>query len=321
MKLKLYNESTTGDYLISLAIGGEYLERWEQLSLPLWKIYCSRHGLGLAALIEPYEDLGNKRLDWQKLLVGKAINDNKIEAVGIAFIDYDIVPNPYSENIFTIKQKHTISMVSQRTSLPYGPIERLIKRIIYYRNTSSDGRYPLNSYISAQPQKIFKDHDLSPLDDYACGGLFLFNNKIHSEYLEEIFNKYNSKSKFISNDGEEVYLNWHLQNRSDFEWLSYEWHVLWWYEMAEYYSWLYFKQKREKTNLVDVIMSTLGRAKFLHFVGSWEKWAWTYVHDICHREKLEILKSQHDIYAMELESPSLGQIFPNSPTEVALLSK
>lgn len=319
--IKVYNESATGDYLVTLAIGAEYIDRWERLSLPFWMIYCKRHEIGLIALIKPYTDKGNKRLDWQKMLVGKALSDNKVNAKGVCFVDYDLIPNPYSENIFNYKNQETIGFVSQKKNLPYGNVDLLINRIVYYRHHSSSGRYPLDSYVSTSPAKVFEDHGLTSKYDYGCGGLFLFNQIKHSEFFEEIFRKYSSDSKLIANAGEEVYLNWHIQNRSDFEWLGYEWHTLWWYEMAAYYPWLYFKEKREKSSIPDIILSSLSRTSFIHFVGSWEKWAWNYVDKLQVKEVLDVLEGIKEMKHKSFQSPSLGQIFPDSNEELELISR
>ena len=319
--VKVYINSSGGNYISTLAIGREYLERWETFSLPYWKAYCSKHNIGLIALVEPFLDPGKKRNDWQKLLVGRAIRESGLHAERVCFVDYDVVPNPFSENIFNQLAETKIGFVSQRSGLPHGSVDRLLRHIAIHRNRSSGGAYPLDSYLTRPPEAIFRDHGLYEHADYGCGGMFLFNMQMHSEYLEEVFFSYTSQSRLISNAGEEVYLNHHIQIRDDFEWLSYEWHTLWWYEMAWFYPWLYERSSRSSENVKQAICATLLRSNFLHFVGSWEKWAWGYLAQIDYSSFLNELRDLNEYYKAELTAPAFGQIFPVESKETKLISR
>jgi hypothetical protein len=319
-QLKIYEDSINGDFIITLAIGDDYLMRWEKLSLPYWTLYCKKNGIGLAAMIKPYEDKGKKRYDWQKLLIGKAVQDYGLNAKNICFVDYDIVPNPFVENIFNSIDRLKIGIVSQRKNLPYANIDEILKKIAFFRNLSSNGKYPLDSYLTAKPEIIFKDHGLLPLYDYGCGGLFTLNIELHSELFEQVFYKYSDKSKLVSNIGEEVYLNYFIQNRNDYEWLDYKWHVQWWYEMGWNYPWLYEQGNRIDEQVLNIITSTLMNSNFIHFVGSWEKWAWEKVDRLNTSKYLNILENFERYKLEELKSPSVGIIFPSSEEEVKILS-
>jgi hypothetical protein len=307
--------------LITLAIGAGYLERFERLSLPLWRIYAERNNLGLAALIEPYDDPGEKRFDWQKLLVGKALRSLTSDARRACFIDYDIIPNPFSPDIFFELDPGLVGFVSQRKSLPYGGVDDVLRRVAFFRNKSSRGEYPLDSYLTASPEKIFIDHGLSPYFDYGCGGLFMFDIYSHSAYLEGVFYRGQRGFGFEVNPGEEVYLNHALQSLNELRWLSYKWHAIWQFEMAWSYPWLYKKENQTIGKITDAIVSTISRVNFLHFVGSWEKWAWEYCEFLSSPEVLIELEALAVFNRRRLESPSLGLIFPSDAKDRRLISK
>ncbi len=320
-KVKLYKKSANGNYLITLAIGGDYLERFERLSLPLWNIYAERNNVGLAALIEPYEDPGKKRFDWQKLLVGEALRTSQSDARRVCFVDYDIVPNPFSPDIFSEINPGLVGFVSQRNSLPLGGVDHVLRRVAFFRNKSSRGKYPLDSYLTASPEKIFSDHGLSPFPDYGCGGLFMFDIYSHSTYLEEVFYRGQKGSGFEVNPGEEVYLNHALQSLSELQWLSYKWHALWQFEMAWSYPWLYEKENQTIEKIRDAIFSTISRVNFLHFAGSWEKWAWEHCEFLNNSKILNELEALAAFHKKQLKSPSLGFIFPCDEKSREMISR
>jgi len=320
-RLKVYRDSVDGNYIATLAIGGDYLERWEKYSLPFWKIYCDEHGLGLVALVQPFEDPGGKRNDWQKFLVGRAIKEHGLCAERICFVDYDIVPNPFADNIFNQLEKTKIGFVSQRNDLPHGEVDTLLRHIAMHRHKASEGKYPLDSYLTRSPEDIFNYHGLPKHSDYGCGGLFIFNMQLHSEYFEEVFKSYDSNCLLISNPGEEVHLNHYIQKRDDFEWLPYEWHTQWWYEMAWYYPWLYRQENRKVEIVEEAICACLLRSNFVHFVGSWEKWAWLYFAEMSFSTLISKLKDFDQYRKTVLQSPSLGLIFPDNQSEKKIISQ
>jgi len=319
--LKIYQDSACGDYVVTVAIGQKYMQRWEELSLPWWRMYCGEHGLGLAAVTEPFSDPGNKRFDWQKLLVGKALSESGTGAQGVCFVDYDVIPNPFAPNIFSHRSVDRVGFVSERNNLPYGSAETVLRRVAFHRHRASEGEYPLDSYLTADTETVFKDHGLPPLADYGCGGLFVFNHTRHAAFFEEVFGQYSNESRLAANPGEEVYLNYHIQTQTDVEWLDYRWHTLWWFEMASYYPWLYDSENRTAFNVEQAILSSLHRSHFLHFVGSWEKWSWPFIKNLHQSRFLTQLEHLQQYNSAVLVSPKLGLIFPGKPDEMELLSK
>jgi len=319
-QLIVHVDSATGDYIGTVAIGQEYLSRWEALSLPWWNLYCSQHGLGLVALVKPFHDPGRKRVDWQKLLLGKAVIESGLEARNICFVDYDMLPNPFAPNVFN-QVDEQVGFVSQIKNLPYGDVNATQRRVAFHRNRVTGGRYPLDSSITARPQDIFERVGLSPLSDFGCGGLLVFNSGSHAHYFEDVFYRYTSQSVPADDPGEQVFLNYHIQRETELKWLNYEWQTLWFYEMANYYPWLYEKVNRSPERVNDAVLSVLLRANFLHFVGSWEKWAWPATRSLFKPEILEQLASFWEYRNSTLRSPTLGLIMPEDPDELTLISR
>ena len=59
-----------------------------------------------------------------------------------------------------------------------------------------------------KPEAIYKYHNFKKTyDDHFCAGLFIFNIKNHSNYLEKIFYKY--KKEFVTlTNGDQPVLNY-----------------------------------------------------------------------------------------------------------------
>lgn len=320
--LKSYRPPSSGNerFIATLAIGKEYLDRWEALSLPFWRIFCERHDLGLVAMIHPYADPQARRPDWQKFLVGRAMRDFGHESGRVCFVDYDIIPNPFAPDVFAAMNRGMVGFVSEIFGLPYGESSELLRRMAFHRNRASSGAYPLDSYLTAPVKRLYADAGLPVLADYGCGGLFLFDIVEHGGVLERAFTSKVDPAQLIANVGEEVHLNYVIQSGFDVQWLPYEWHTLWCYEVAAYYPWLYEKNQRSEANVEQAILSTLMRSNFLHFVGSWEKWAWKAVPALLKDSALSQLERFQEFRYAELASPSLGQIFPHGDDQ-AMLTK
>lgn len=310
MRIKEYNNaSKDGNVIVTVAIGEKYMERWESISLPFWKEYCIRNNLGLYAITAALAIEKDLRADWQKLLVGKILVKHGVEAKNICFVDYDIIPNVFAENIFNYHIINKIGFVSERMRLPYGKIKNVKKKLAFERNNATNGEYPVDSYLHREVNDVFRDHDIKfKSKEYGCGGLFMFNNKEYGEYLSSGVDIVNT-SKLYANEGEEVYLNYLIQNTKSVNWLQYKWHTLWCYEVSEKYPILY--KYKEPELVLACIINTLKKSNFLHFVGSWEKWAWKIVEGKSEYIKKELY--QYDkISQIDLKSESKGQIFPNN---------
>lgn len=316
-EFKVYRRpNATNNYLGTLAVGAQYLESWEANSLRFWLDYCDRHDLGLIAQVKAIEDRGNKRFDWQKIAMPHLLKSRIDSAELFCFIDYDIIPSPGAGNIFDIIDPEKIAVVSQRKRVPYGDVDKLLKRIAFFRHTYSSDTYPLDSYIARATRDIFIDHGLEPFDDFACAGLFVVSLSKWSGEMYSWFEKYDSNALLTANPGEQVYLNFHIQKTGEVQWLDYEWQSLWWFEMGQVHFELYREENRSTQTVVSAIENSLSRCSFLHFVGSWEKWAWDYVRDLNY-ENLEAYAALKTYQNRKLEAPSLGLVMPDNKKNIS----
>ena len=164
-----------------------------------------------------------------------------------------------------------------------------------------DNKYPLDSYLFASIENIFKLHNLIPMSNFACTGLFVFNSKHHSDLMYEWYMKYPSNFETIDGGTEEVHLNYEIQNYGKIDWLDYKFQALWIYEMPNKFPFLY--EKINDSDLVKLcIQSSLCSNYFLHFAGRWEGDMWKDV-NILSKDFQEIYLSEFSHY---LKNESTG---------------
>ena len=92
------------------------------------------------------------------------------------------------------------------------------------------------------PKQVAKFHNFrnaKKMQNYFCSGLFIFNHKIYSKFLEKIYEKYDKK--FISlTGGDEPIMNYEFQKQGIYlNWIDYKYQAIWVYEMANKFPFLY----------------------------------------------------------------------------------
>ena len=122
--------------------------------------------------------------------------------------------------------------------MPYD-YDKTAKKIAFNRKTFYSKKYPLNSAINMSIESIFKFHNLKSFKNFFCAGLYVFNKKF-SKKFENIFFKYPSNVKSITNGGDQTHVNYEFQKIGKLNWLDYKFQALWNYEMVNYYPFLYF---------------------------------------------------------------------------------
>lgn len=269
----------SGNVIVSHAVGGNYLKNWENNSLDSWLFYCEKHDLGLIILTELIiED--NKKSHWQKLLIGSELLKLNLEIKSACYLDTDIFINPGSPNIFDDYNKEKIGLVSQYKNLPYNRLA-VLRRLAFFRHHFYSNNYPLDSSLFFSAKETYKYHNLTPLDDYACMGVFLINLENHSGFLYELFHQYKAGIKSLDGGSEEVYLNHAIISNNLVQWMSYKWQSLWIFEMPWCHSHLYFNQSKDA--IIDSIKSSLFNCNFLHFAGTWEGIHWNECNNLFNR--------------------------------------
>ena len=258
------------NYLVVIAIGNKYYDYWKKKFYPLVKQYSLNNGIGVIAITNNLISKSSKyfkKPQWQKLLVGEFLSKNKIVYKNLCIIDADILVNPYSPNIFNYHREDKISVVSSRLNMPYD-YNNTAKKIAFNRNNFYSKKYPLNSAINMTIKNIFKFHNLQSFNNFFCAGLYVFNIKFFKKF-ENIFFKYPSDIKSITNGGDQTHVNYEFQKIGKLNWLDYKFQALWNYEMANYYPFLYYE--KNKKIISHCIETSLINNYFLHFAGSWHE--------------------------------------------------
>ena len=263
----------SGNVLSTVMIGKTYISNWKKYIYKNWKMYCDKFDIGLI-VIENFIDntKARKKANWQKLLIGSKILESQISTkiLNICYLDGDILINSYgAPNIFKSHVDKKISVVSQYKNLPFDYMETR-KRISMFRHLFYSKKYPLDSAIFMSPKEIFKYHGFKQFDDYFCSGLFIFNLRMHSKFLENIYHKYDKNFKTLTG-GDEPVINYEFQNFKKLNWLEYKYQCLWVYEMANKFPFLYGYGKINKRLQRECIASSLMSNYFLHFCGSWNE--------------------------------------------------
>ena len=272
-KIKFFNHSKSGNYIITVTIGKKYIREWEKYAKNSWLKYCRKNSIGLAIIHDhllPISNIYWKKPQWQKFIIGKFIVENNLKISNVCYLDSDILINPNAENIFKYNKKNKISLVSQISNLPYNDLNYIRRKIAFNRHNYLSKRYPLDSALFMSLKQIYKYHNCKPQKDFACMGLFMFNVKRFYKIMNKWFEKYNRNVKSLSGGGEEPLLNYEILNYGKVNWLQYKFQALWTYEIAFKYSFLY-KNLNDKKLIKLCIEDSLNDNYFLHFAGSWHE--------------------------------------------------
>jgi hypothetical protein len=159
-----------------------------------------------------------------------------------------------------------MSLVSLFHRLPYNRTSTL-EKLTWFRNQSSEGRYPLDSAIYMGITDLFNYHGLSPQDDYACAGMFIMDTSIHSKTMYQYFFTVKSNVHTITNGGDQTHFNFLAQSNFLINWLSYKFQSIWSYEAANYYPSVFFNKYSDHTYLA--VQNSLVNNYFVHFAGGW----------------------------------------------------
>jgi hypothetical protein len=256
--------------IVTLAIGGGYLEAWEKSSKPSWIAYCEKNGIGLFVETDDldFADVPKKK-QWQKLLLGSTLEQIHPDTKLICYIDTDVLINEYAPNIFESHKPGTVGLISQFKDLPLDRLHSL-RRVAYFRRNYVSDNYPLDSALFMDNEALYKYQDFQPQEDFACSGVILFETGTVSEFMEAMFKRYQMPLKSITDGGEEAHVNFELQSNFEINWLEYKFQALWLYEMAWKYPFLYLEQGDPELMAKCIRASLMGNY-FLHFSGSWNE--------------------------------------------------
>jgi hypothetical protein len=316
----LLNVTPNTKFLITTnAVGGDYLEKWRNLSSQNWINYAERFDIGLAIFTEDIIDLDsqlNKVAPWQKLLLTELMWNRFPNLNKIALIDTDVIFSPFARNIFDYSGQTGIGAVSQIKNLPFD-LDQVKRRVAFLRHNFFSPDYPLDSELFATPQQFFKNRGLPIFNDYFCSGVVVINDqgtsmKLSSWY-ERITRKESEAIREMHGTWEEPYLNVWAQDELNVNWMPYSFQALWNYEMAWYHphSYNYPQEANGLASLLSPLESTLIRNDLLHFAGGWnESLAWNLVPELFANVSSINLAELSNYLGSELTGKPLGKILP-----------
>lgn len=268
---------SSGNMLVTNAVGDGYYEAWERWAWPTWEKYAERYDLGVAVLTtdpETQPRASKKKPYWSKLLIGDVLERSLPGVRNACFLDTDTLINPTAPNVFDFYfDEESIGLVSEKRRLPY-PLEDVLRRIAFLRHTYLDERYPLDSYLFATIDQIFDLHGLPRQTDFACTGFFVFSVRNHAGLMKQWYERYAPGVDTMDGGTEEVHLNFEIQSRGKVTWFDYRFQALWMYEMAWKYPFLYYWGRDDHRLIRECIEASLFTNYFLHFAGSWEGDMW-----------------------------------------------
>lgn len=305
--------TNSGNFLVTHAVGEKYYQNWTMFSRPSWERYCERNDIGIIVFnsVIPTQQSSKKNLYWEKFLIPKELS-NFSNINNICYLDTDVIINPFCPNLFLDWKWESVNLISQYRDLPYIAHDLLRRKIAFYRNRYLSSSYPLDSALFMKPKELYERNDLSPVEDYACTGVFGLNVHLYADKMRAYYDKIPS-SVITLDGGEEVHLNHFFQTQCHVNWQSYNWQAIWMYEMAANYSFLY-ERKEDNSLIADCIFHALTKYDFLHFAGSWESFCWRQSRFIFNSDRTsKLMQELEDFYAyrkLNLGAKPVGQVRP-----------
>ena len=124
---------TSGNYIVTTAVGEKYLNSWKKNALPLWEKYAKKYDLGILLVSEELISRDStkwKKIHWQKLLILSELEAHFDFVINMCLLDSDILINPFSPNIFDYYEEDSVGLISQINNLPY-PHHDCLKEFLF----------------------------------------------------------------------------------------------------------------------------------------------------------------------------------------------
>ena len=255
------------------AIGDNFSKIFNTISLPFFKSYCERYGLGLLVLkdfVFPKNKLKppfDTRPNLQRLLFPKIILENFPNYKYICDIDADCIPGPVARDIFAYAyskntNKKDIFLIPPTPS-NFNRLD-IGKRLSLLRKTYIDPSFPLDTLISASDYGEKKIFDLKFKGPIAVIGTCLGSTRLLAKCFDLVIKKISKHFGIYL----QHYTNAIFRKEGNVRWLPYEFQAIWSNEIALYYPFLFTKGV-DKNILSSCVLSSLLRVDMLHFAGSW----------------------------------------------------
>lgn len=263
--------------LVTSAIGGRYLRDFVEFSLPTWRNYAKRHGLGIIVFADnsvSEETLGGFNGAWLKMLLPELVEHHFPQIKRLALVDTDIIINPASPNVFGATPEGSVGVVPEFSADPSRDIQAR-KRIAFLRRNHYDSAYPLDSILFASAEQVYAEEGFKPLSDSFCSGLLVLDVAF-SSHFSTWFREAKTGDSGLAVAWEQTFLNYKVLTQLPHHWLDRKFQVIWNMEMALFHPSLYQLGDLSNSEIAETcVADTLNRVHFLHFAGSWpESTAW-----------------------------------------------
>lgn len=267
----------TSQAMVTTAIGGTYLKDFVEFSLPTWKLYARRHGLGIVVFSDgsvSEETLAGFNGSWFKLLLPELIAQQIPQIERIALIDTDIIVNLAAPNLFDATPEGCVGVVPEFSPDPRRDVESK-KRVAFLRNKYYSNSYPLDSLLFASAEQVYAEEGFEPRRESFCAGLLVIDVSFATQFSSWFGEAKNSdQGKAVA--WEQTFLNYKVLTQLPHHWLDSKFQVIWNMEMALFHPSLYQLGDLSNSEIAEnCVADTLNRVHFLHFAGSWpESTAW-----------------------------------------------
>ncbi len=303
-KMKILLKSKKKNYIVTVCVGKKILQNWKKYILPSWISYCKKNDIGLIYFDKELiskKDKFWKKPAWQRYLIGEKLKYTEVK--NICYLDVDILINPLSPNIFNDYNEKKIFVSSNIFNLPYN-LEKVQKRVVFFRKNFLKKNYPLDSAIFANLKQTYAYSKLKPQKDSLCSGLFIFNKKNHGNFFKKFFYKYKNNYRSLT-EGDQVHFSYNVIKYQKYKLLDYKFQAYWLYEMALNYPFLYFS--KNKSLIKYCIEACLMNNYFIHFAGKWlEGRMWK--NDIYKNIDFNFYKKLENYYNMKVSGKPIGII-------------
>jgi len=261
------SQTTPRKAIVTLAIGQRYVDEFNYQVKDSWDAYAKKHGYDifvLTEIIDPSCDLSMKSLHWQKLLIGLIPEIAAYDYV--VWMDTDIIINPGTAPCIVSSLKgNKIGVASYGTDI--SPDE------------SATQRYRILDKLFRTTERKLPRHDASmadiyralgyekPVSNYINTGVFVFQPKLHNDFLSQCYAKYDRDS--IDGSFENLPYSYELQAQDMIQYIDERFNMAWSKYAAIYYPFLYIRDFVEQNPDVAVqcVNVFYHNAYFCHFAG------------------------------------------------------
>ncbi|MBF0123763.1 MAG: hypothetical protein HQL60_00340 [Magnetococcales bacterium] len=196
----------SGKAIVTLLIGGSYIKQWSEVIGNSWWHYADKHGFDLIAIVGPLDDSDtarNRSVAWQKCLILSQPWSHLYQR--IAWVDADILINPYSPDIFRGVPDEKIGAV---TTYQDSTISQLHISHSRYHGFSGTGMVDPDQHLLEEVKRAFYDfyvrvHGLEQIDDQIAPGeenmistgVLVLSPVVHKAILEKAYYSFTERTR------------------------------------------------------------------------------------------------------------------------------